>query len=99
MEHHYESVFKHVAYTRLFETMNARYQAMENCGVDVAAHSGGTPKDTKCSLLFNAQWSRERDSDNDELFFNDDDEDDAEVSERARARAHKQTAANWRVYF
>lgn len=81
IQHHYESSFKDITYTRLFETMNARHQAMENCGMDVASFEAVAPKDSKRSYSLNAQWSRERDSDNDELFFNDeDDEDEAEVS-------------------
>ncbi|KAI6223068.1 hypothetical protein M3Y99_01463900 [Aphelenchoides fujianensis] len=72
---HYETAFKDVRYTKVFTQMKARVDAMENCKADTSEASTDDPK----RLRFGSQWMKERDYDNDELFFNEEDEDEEEA--------------------
>lgn len=74
IQNHYETVFKDVNYTQLFNHMKARHQAREN-RIESADDFPSLHDETR-RMPFNSQWAKERDYDNDELFFSQDDDDE-----------------------
>jgi hypothetical protein len=82
IKNHFESTLKNVAYTKLFVILQAKNNARENASTradePLSFHHDEEPR----RMPFNMQWSKEREYDSDELFFNqdeDEDEDDMEV--------------------
>ncbi|KAI6213365.1 hypothetical protein M3Y94_00141700 [Aphelenchoides besseyi] len=73
---YYNTALKDVMYTKLFTQMKARVDAMENCKSDTSDLSSSSTSDDPKRLMFGTQWRKEKDYDNEELFFNEDEEDD-----------------------
>ncbi|CAD5232966.1 unnamed protein product [Bursaphelenchus xylophilus] len=77
VENHFETL-KEIEYVQLFKQMKIRHDALENCKVDIGSSMSSEESPVR---RLPTQWSKERDYDNDELFFSKDDEDEEEEEE------------------
>lgn len=80
IKNHFESTLKNVNYTKLFVIMHARNNARENASTRSDEPLSFHHEEPR-RLPFNPQWSKEREYDSDELFFNQDDEEEDEDME------------------
>lgn len=77
---HYESTFKNVTYVRTFDHMQRRFYVHEigKLGSDTTSSQS---ESSPLRKIMNQQWEKERDYDNDELFFSKEDEEEEEEDE------------------
>lgn len=77
IKNHYDNTLKDIAYTQMFVQMKARHQARENSSLHGTEEFSLFNEESR-RIQFNSQWAKERDYDDDELFFSREDEEDDE---------------------